>query len=140
MKAPAVDPSFPCIKILFSYYLGVMLCKHHGLSVLAGRSRQNVNCWFLFEQSRIADRVAFFFSRFGNPSLRRNVHQQAAPTPTISRQASTAFSAKKKHQVLFPATKEQNIARVNLFRKPSNSLILMAIDVLVAIRLIHLLW
>jgi hypothetical protein len=61
--------------------------------------------------------------------------------PTTSWQAaSTAFLAKKKHQVYFPATTEQSIARVNLFRKPSNSLILMAIDALIAICLIHLLW
>ena len=41
-----------------------------------------------------------------------------------------------------PATTEQNqnIARVNFFRKPSDSLILMAIDALGAIRLIYLLW
>jgi hypothetical protein len=50
------------------------------------------------------------------------------------------FFGKKKHQVYFPATTEQSIARVNLFRKPSNSLILMAIDALIAICLIHLLW
>jgi len=36
--------------------------------------------------------------------------------------------------------REQNIARVNLFRKPSDSSFLMAIDALVAIRSIHLLW
>ena len=47
---------------------------------------------------------------------------------------------KKKHQFYFPATTEQNIARVNLFRKPSDSSIMMAIDALVAIRSIHLIW
>jgi len=51
-----------------------------------------------------------------------------------------AFLAKKNIKFYFPATMEQNIARVNLFRKPSDSLILMAINVLVAIRSIHLLW
>jgi hypothetical protein len=40
---------------------------------------------------------------------------------------------KKKHQVFFPATTEQNIARVNLFRKPSVSFYLMAIVAIVAI-------
>jgi len=50
-----------------------------------------------------------------------------------SRQASTAFLAEKKHQVIFPATTEQNIALVNFFLKPSNSSILMAIDVINAI-------
>ena len=59
---------------------------------------------------------------------------------TTSRQLSTAFLAEKKIKLYFPATMEQNITHVNLFRKPSHSLILMAIDVLVAIRLIHLLW
>jgi hypothetical protein len=39
----------------------------------------------------------------------------------------------KKHQVFFPATTEQNIARVNLFRKPSVSFYLMAIIVIIAI-------
>jgi hypothetical protein len=39
----------------------------------------------------------------------------------------------KKHQVFFPATTEQNIARVNLFRKPSVSFYLMAIVAIVAI-------
>jgi len=51
------------------------------------------------------------------------------------------FSGGKKNiKFYFPATTEQNIARVNLFRKPSNSSILMAIVALVTIRLIHLLW
>ncbi len=44
-----------------------------------------------------------------------------------------AFLAGKKHQVFFPATTEQNIARVNLFRKPSVSFYLMAIVTIVAI-------
>jgi hypothetical protein len=39
----------------------------------------------------------------------------------------------KKHQVFFPATTEQNIARVNLFHKPSVSFYLMAIIAIVAI-------
>ncbi len=43
------------------------------------------------------------------------------------------FWWEKKHQVFFPATTEQNIARVNLFRKPSISFYLMAIIVIVAI-------
>jgi hypothetical protein len=51
-----------------------------------------------------------------------------------------SFFGRKKIKLYFPATMEQNITHVNLFRKPSHSLILMAIDVLVAIRLIHLLW
>ena len=51
------------------------------------------------------------------------------------------FSGENKNiKFYFPATTEQNIARVNLFRKPSDSSILMAIDALVAIRSIHLLW
>ncbi len=52
-KALLVDPLFPCIKNTFSYFLGMMLCKQNGLSVLARarRSCQNVNCLFLFEQS-----------------------------------------------------------------------------------------
>jgi hypothetical protein len=49
-----------------------------------------------------------------------------------------AFLAGKKTSVFFPATTEQNINY--LFPKPSNTLILMAIDALVAIHLIHLLW
>ncbi len=47
---------------------------------------------------------------------------------------------KKNIKFYFPTTMEQNIARVNLFRKSSDSSILMAIDALVAIRSIHLLW
>jgi hypothetical protein len=63
--------------------------------------------------------------------------------PTTSWQAaSTAFLVKTKHQVYFSATTEQrqSIAHVNLFRKPSNSLILMAINSLIAICSIHLVW
>jgi hypothetical protein len=41
--------------------------------------------------------------------------------------------AGKKHQVFFPATTEQNIARVNLVHKPSVSFYLMAIIAIVAI-------
>jgi hypothetical protein len=52
---------------------------------------------------------------------------------TTPQQTSTAFLAGKKHQVFFPATMEQNIAHVNLFRKPSISFYLMAIVVIVAI-------
>ena len=44
------------------------------------------------------------------------------------------FLAKKNIKFYFPATTELNIARVNLFRKPSDLLILMAIDALIAIR------
>ena len=43
------------------------------------------------------------------------------------------FWWKKKHQVFFPATTEQNIARVNLLRKTSVSFYLMAIVMIVAI-------
>jgi hypothetical protein len=49
------------------------------------------------------------------------------------------FLAVKKHQVLFPATTEQNITLVNLFRKPSVLTHLMAIVALVTISSIHLL-
>jgi hypothetical protein len=52
---------------------------------------------------------------------------------TTSQQTSTAFLTGKKHQVFFPATTEQNIARVNLFPKPSVSFYLMAIIAIVAI-------
>jgi hypothetical protein len=38
------------------------------------------------------------------------------------------FGGKKNIKFYFPATTEQNIARINLFRKPSDSSILMAID------------
>jgi len=62
---------------------------------------------------------------------------QGAPPPGRHLQL---FWRKKNIKFYFPATTEQNIARVNLFRKPSNSLILMAINALVAIHLIHLLW
>jgi hypothetical protein len=43
------------------------------------------------------------------------------------------FWRKKKHKVFFPAAKEENIARVNLFHKPSISFYLMAIIAIVAI-------
>jgi hypothetical protein len=43
------------------------------------------------------------------------------------------FWREKKHQVIFPATTEQNIARANLFRKPSVSFYLMAIVTIFAI-------
>jgi hypothetical protein len=52
---------------------------------------------------------------------------------TTSQRTSTAFLAQKKTSSFFPATTEQNIARVNLFRKPSVSFYLMAIVVIVAI-------
>jgi hypothetical protein len=45
----------------------------------------------------------------------------------------------KKIKFLFPAATEENIARVNLLRKASDSSILMAIDALDAILSIHLL-
>jgi hypothetical protein len=51
-----------------------------------------------------------------------------------------AFLAGKKNITFFPATKEQNITRVNFLRTPSDSFILMAIDALATIPLIHLLW
>jgi hypothetical protein len=60
-----------------------------------------------------------------------------SPTPLRpvdpAQRTSTAFLAGKKHQVFFPATTEQNIARVNLFRKPSVPFYLMAIVAIVAI-------
>ena len=49
------------------------------------------------------------------------------------------FSGEKKIKFLFPAATEENIARVNLLRKASDSSILMAIDALDAILSIHLL-
>ena len=61
-------------------------------------------------------------------------------THTTSQRSSTAFLAEKNINFYFPATTEQIIAHVKLFRKPSDSSILMAIDALVAIRSIHLLW
>ncbi len=54
-------------------------------------------------------------------------------TSTTSQQTSTAFLAEKKTSSFFPATTEQNIARVNLFRKPSISFYLMAIVAIIAI-------
>ena len=52
-KVLLVDPLFLCIKNTFSYFLGMMLCKQHCLSILARarRSCQNVNCLFLYERS-----------------------------------------------------------------------------------------
>ena len=70
----------------------------------------------------------------------KNSRCTTAFIPARSQHSSVAFLAKKKQQVLFPATREQNIAHVNLFCKPSKPLILMAINVLIAICLIHLLW
>ena len=52
---------------------------------------------------------------------------------TTSQQLSTAFLAGKRTSIFFPATTEQYIARVNLFRKPSVSFYLMAIAAIVAI-------
>jgi hypothetical protein len=49
------------------------------------------------------------------------------------------FWREKKIKFLFPAATEENIARVNLLRKASDSSILMAIDALDAILSIHLL-
>ncbi len=55
-------------------------------------------------------------------------------TPTTtSQQTSMAFLAEKNTSSFFPATTEQNIARVNLFRKPSVSFYLMAIIAIIAI-------
>jgi hypothetical protein len=50
------------------------------------------------------------------------------------------FFGGKKEGFLLPAATEEHIARVNLLHKASDSLILMAINVLNAICLIHLLW
>jgi hypothetical protein len=48
--AMPVDPSFPCVKILFSYFLEC--CSVTTLSVfLARRSHENVSYLLLFEQS-----------------------------------------------------------------------------------------
>jgi hypothetical protein len=58
---------------------------------------------------------------------------------TTFQPSSTAFLAEKNIKLLFPATTIENITHPNLFRKPSNSSILMAINALVAICLIHLL-
>jgi hypothetical protein len=45
-----------------------------------------------------------------------------------------SFLAEKKNiKFLFPANTEENIARVNLLRKPSDSSILMAVDAINAI-------
>jgi hypothetical protein len=52
---------------------------------------------------------------------------------TTSQQTSTAFLAERKTSSFIPATTEQNIARVKLFRKPSVSFYLMAIITIVAI-------
>ncbi len=49
------------------------------------------------------------------------------------------FWREKKIRFLFPAATEENIARVNLLSKASDSSILMAIDALDAILSIHLL-
>jgi hypothetical protein len=49
------------------------------------------------------------------------------------------FGGKKNIKFLLPATTIESITRVNSLRKASNSLILMAINALVAICLIHLL-
>ncbi len=64
------------------------------------------------------------------------------PAPRTSRPASAhlrLFWREKKIKFLFPAATEENIARVNLPRKASDSSILMAIDALDAILSIHLL-
>jgi hypothetical protein len=49
------------------------------------------------------------------------------------------FGGKKNLKLLLPATTIENITHANLFRKPSDSSILMAINTLVAICSIHLL-
>jgi hypothetical protein len=49
------------------------------------------------------------------------------------------FGGEKNIKFLLPATTIENITRVNSLRKASDSLILMAINALVAICLIHLL-
>ncbi len=52
-KGAAGGPLVSVYQNIFSYFLGMMLCKQHCLSILARarRSCQNVNCLFLFEQS-----------------------------------------------------------------------------------------
>jgi hypothetical protein len=50
------------------------------------------------------------------------------------------FFGGKKFKFLLPATTEEHIAHVNLLRKASETLILMTINALIAIRLSHLLW
>jgi hypothetical protein len=49
------------------------------------------------------------------------------------------FWQEKNIKLLLPATTIENITRANLFRKRSDSSILMAINAIVAICLIHLL-
>ncbi len=59
---------------------------------------------------------------------------------TTSQSSSTAFLTNEKNiKFLLPATTIENITRVDSLRKASNSLILMAINALVAICSIHLL-
>jgi hypothetical protein len=57
----------------------------------------------------------------------------AAVLATTSQQTSTAFLAGKKTSSFFPTTTEQNIVRVNLFRKSSISFYRMAIVAIIAI-------
>jgi hypothetical protein len=77
---------------------------------------------------------------FGRQWHKEVVSAQGAAVGTTSQQASTAFLWKKKIKFLLPATTEEHIAHVHLLHKASNSLILMAINALVAICSIHLLW
>ena len=69
--------------------------------------------------------------------VRLAIHPIVRPAATIPQRTSTG--GEKNIKFFFPATMEQNIARVNLFRKPSVSSHLMAIAVLVTISSIHLL-
>jgi hypothetical protein len=52
---------------------------------------------------------------------------EMSPPPPPGRHLQL-FWRGKNIKFYFPATTEQNIAHVNLFRKPSNSSIVMAID------------
>ncbi len=65
--------------------------------------------------------------------------ERAYPTHHLPALICGFFGGKKKIKFLFPAATEENIARVNLLRKASDSSILMAIDALDAILSIHLL-
>ncbi len=74
------------------------------------------------------------FTEFWNAlsSGRRRIIS-AMPPPLPPSEHLWLFWREKKHKVLFLATTEQNIAHVNLFRKPSISFYLMAIVTIVAI-------
>ncbi len=82
-------PSFLCINNFVFRFTWKDALKTHGLSVLARRSRQNVNCGFLFKQSYIIKTCILTLYRLGGARQKKHLgcyfcHKSICHTPTVA--------------------------------------------------------